>query len=59
MTAIIDISYQYWLPRYLDLLAELGLRSTFFLVADFARHPGNRPLIHRLVSGGTRWPPIL
>jgi peptidoglycan/xylan/chitin deacetylase (PgdA/CDA1 family) len=48
----IDISYQYWLPRYLDLLAELGLRSTFFLVADFARHPGNRPLIHRLVSEG-------
>jgi len=46
----IDVSYQYWLPRYLDLLAELGLRSTFFLVADFARHPGNRPLINRLVS---------
>ena len=48
----IDISYQYWLPRYLDLLAELGLSSTFFLVADFARHPGNRPLIRRLVSEG-------
>ena len=48
----IDISYQYWLPRYLDLLAELNLRSTFFLVADFARHPGNLPLIHRLVSAG-------
>jgi peptidoglycan/xylan/chitin deacetylase (PgdA/CDA1 family) len=48
----IDISYQYWLPRYLDLLAELGLSSTFFLVADFARHPGNRPLIQRLVSEG-------
>ncbi len=48
----IDISYQYWLPRYLDLLAELNLRSTFFLVADFARHPGNLPLIHRLVSEG-------
>ena len=26
--------------------------STFFLVADFARHPGNRPLIQRLVSEG-------
>ena len=48
----IDISYQYWLPRYLDLLAELELRSTFFLVADFARHPGNIPLIQRLVSAG-------
>jgi peptidoglycan/xylan/chitin deacetylase (PgdA/CDA1 family) len=48
----IDICYQYWLPRYLDLLAELGLRSTFFLVADFARHPGNRPLIHRIISEG-------
>jgi peptidoglycan/xylan/chitin deacetylase (PgdA/CDA1 family) len=48
----IDISYQFWLPRYLDLLAELGLCSTFFLVADFARHPGNRALIHRLVSEG-------
>jgi peptidoglycan/xylan/chitin deacetylase (PgdA/CDA1 family) len=48
----IDISYQFWLPRYLDLLAQLGLRSTFFLVADFARHPGNRPLINRLVAEG-------
>jgi hypothetical protein len=48
----IDISYQYWLPRFLDLLAELGLRSTFFLVADFARHPGNRLIIDRLVSEG-------
>ncbi len=48
----IHISYQFWLPRYLDLLAELGLHSTFFLVADFARHPGNRPLIQRLISEG-------
>jgi peptidoglycan/xylan/chitin deacetylase (PgdA/CDA1 family) len=48
----IDVSYQYWLPRFLDLLAELDLSATFFLVADFARHPGNRPLIHRMVSGG-------
>ena len=48
----IDVSYQFWLPRYLDLLAQLNLRSTFFLVADFARHPGNRPLINRLVSEG-------
>ena len=48
----IDVSYQFWLPRYLDLLAQQGLRSTFFLVADFARHPGNRPLINRLVAEG-------
>ena len=48
----IDVSYQFWLPRYLDLLAQQGLRSTFFLVADFARHPGNRPLIKRLVAEG-------
>jgi len=48
----IDVSYKFWLPRYLDLLAQLNLRSTFFLVADFARHPGNRPLINRLVSEG-------
>lgn len=26
----IDVSYQFWLPRYLDLLAQQGLRSTFF-----------------------------
>ncbi len=48
----IDLSYRKWLPRYLDLLAELGLRSTFFLVADFARHPGNRPFLQRLVAAG-------
>jgi peptidoglycan/xylan/chitin deacetylase (PgdA/CDA1 family) len=48
----IDVSYQFWLPRYLDLLAEQGLKSTFFLVADFARHPGNRPLLNRLVAEG-------
>jgi peptidoglycan/xylan/chitin deacetylase (PgdA/CDA1 family) len=48
----IDISYQYWLPRYLDLLGELKIRSTFFLVADFARHPGNLALIKRLISEG-------
>jgi peptidoglycan/xylan/chitin deacetylase (PgdA/CDA1 family) len=48
----IDVSYQFWLPRYLDLLAQQGLRSTFFLVADFARHPGNRPLIKRLIAEG-------
>lgn len=48
----IDASYQFWLPRYLDLLAEQGLRSTFFLVADFARLPGNRPLLKRLVAEG-------
>jgi peptidoglycan/xylan/chitin deacetylase (PgdA/CDA1 family) len=48
----IDVSYQFWLPRYLDLLAEQGLRSTFFLVADFARHPGNYPILKRLVFEG-------
>jgi len=48
----IDLSYQRWLPRYLDLLAELGLPSTFFLVADFARQPGNRPFLQRLVAAG-------
>lgn len=48
----IDLSYRKWLPRYLDLLAELGLRSTFFLVADFARQPGNQPFLQRLVAAG-------
>ncbi|MGQ9921557.1 MAG: polysaccharide deacetylase family protein [Desulfobacca sp.] len=48
----IDLSYQRWLPRYLDLLAESGLCSTFFLVADFARQPGNRPFLQRLVAAG-------
>ncbi len=48
----IDLSYQKWLPRYLDLLAEQGLRSTFFLVADFARQKGNGPLLQRLVAAG-------
>lgn len=48
----IEVSYQFWLPRYLDLLAELNVPSTFFLVADFARLPGNRPIIQRLVAAG-------
>lgn len=48
----IQVSYQFWLPRFLDLLAELNLPATFFLVADFARLPDNRSLIQRLVAAG-------
>ena len=35
----IDISYQYWLPRYLDLLAELELRSNFFFSGRLCQTP--------------------
>ncbi len=48
----IALSYRRWLPRYLEVLASVGVRSTFFLVADFARSPENRPLIQQLTAAG-------
>lgn len=48
----IALSYQRWLPRFLDLLARHQVRATFFLVADFAAQPACRETVQRMVAEG-------
>ncbi|OSM01925.1 putative polysaccharide deacetylase [Magnetofaba australis IT-1] len=50
--AHIGLSYTRWLPRFLDLLEAQRAPCTFFLVADFARHPICRPTLRRLLDAG-------
>lgn len=48
----IDLSYQRWLPRFLDILDHHELKATFFLVADFARMHANASVVRSIVAKG-------
>ena len=48
----INMSYNRWLPRFLDLLAATDIKGTFFLVADFTRRPEAASTIRRIVAEG-------
>jgi len=48
----IDLSYQRWLPRFLDILERRKVKATFFLVADFARKPSSMPVVRRIIEDG-------
>ncbi len=48
----IDLSYNLWLPRFLDILDRHKVKATFFLAADFARESCCRNTIARIVDGG-------
>ncbi len=47
-----NVVWECAIPRFLDLLAECGLRATFFVVGQDAAHPSTRRWLRRIVDCG-------
>ncbi len=47
-----DVIYETGVPRFLDLFEAVGLRATFFLIANSLDHPRKRELVQQILRRG-------